>query len=344
MNADSRRPPPPRLQARAGSSPLRRLKLRQLELLVQLAHHQSLARAAAAINVTQPAATKLLQETERSLGVALFDRLPRGMRATACGEIMMRQARTVLAALDRAHEEVAAVVDGASGSVSVGSARGATAALLAPALAAVRAARPRIRMSALVDAAEILIPRLREARLDIVLGNVPASLGGPDLVFEPLLDEALAVVAGPAHPFARRRRLRWDDVAGSEWIVYPQETALRALFEGLASGSAAVEGPGAIETASVVATTMLLEDTDMLAVMPRDVAEHYARHRMVAILPLKPPVSLGVIGIVRHADRELSPAALAFVSEVRRIAAARDPRIRATASPRSRSRAASPPD
>lgn len=296
-----------------------RLKLRQLELLVHLAEHPSLARAAAAMSVTQPAATKLLHESEHALGAALFDRLPRGMRATASGEVMMRHAKAVFAALERAREEVAALAEGASGSVAVGSVRGATAALLAPALAAVRAARPGIRMSVLVDAAEIVIPRLREAKLDIVLGSVPASLAGPDLVFEPLLDEPLAVVSGTAHPFARKRGLRWRHVAKSEWIVYPQETALRPLFEGLVSGASAIHGANAIETASVVATTMLLERTDMLAIMPRDVAEHYARGGVVTVLPLKVPVSLGVIGIVRHADRELSPAALAFVAEVRRI-------------------------
>ncbi len=311
------------MTTKVDSSPLRRLKLRQLELLVQLVEHQSLARAASAMSLTQPATTKLLQETERALGVALFDRLPRGMRPTACGEIMTRHARTVLAALERARDEIAAYTDGASGTVAVGSVRGATASLLAPALAAIRAARPRVRINILVDAAEILIPRLREARLDIVLGNVPVSMGGTDLAFEPLLDEPLCVVAGPTHPLLRKKRLRWKDVAGAEWILYPQEAALRPLFEELLSGAKASEGPSAIETASVIATTMLLERTDMLAIMPRDVAEHYARRRIVRVLPLRMPVSLGLIGVVRQTDRELSPAALAFVAEVRRIAAAR---------------------
>jgi DNA-binding transcriptional LysR family regulator len=290
-----------------------RLKLRQLELLVELADHQSLAAAASAMSITQPAATKLLQEIEQTLGVALYDRLPRGMRATAYGEIMMRQARTALAALDRGREEIAAVMEGASGSVSVGSVRGATSSLLAPALASVRSSRPGVRVSVLVDAAEILIPRLREARLDIVLGNVPASLGGRDLAFEPLLEESLEVVARPGHPLTRKRALAWKDAAASEWIVYPQETALRALFEDLS---------GAIETASVVATTMMLERTDMLAVMPRDVAEHYAGRGLVQILKLKVPASLGRIGIVTHKDRKPSPAAVSFLAEVKRIASA----------------------
>jgi DNA-binding transcriptional LysR family regulator len=305
---------------------MRRMKLRQLELLVQLVEQQSLARAAGAMSITQPAATKLLREMELTLGVELFERLPRGMRATAFGEIMTRQARTALAALDRAREEISVLADGAGGSFAVGSVRGATAALLAPALAALHASRPGIRMSVLVDAAEIVIPRLREARLDIVLGNVPSSLAGPDLAFEPLVEERLAVVAGLRHPLARKRALRWKDVAGCEWIVYPQETALRPLLEALLPPVSRAEGPNAIETASVVATTMLLERTEMLAVMPRDVAEHYARGNTVTILPLKLPMTLGLIGIVRHRDRELSPAGLAFLDEVRRIAGARGKR------------------
>jgi DNA-binding transcriptional LysR family regulator len=235
---------------------------------------------------------------------------------------MTRQARTALAALDRAREEIATLTEGASGSVAVGSVRGATASLLAPAVAALHDKRPGIRISVLVDAAEIVVPRLREARLDIVLGNVPSALAGPDLVFEPLLDEPLAIVAGLHHRVARKRALRWKDVAGCEWIVYPQETALRPLLEALVPMGRA-DAPSAIETASVVATTMLLERTDMLAIMPRDVAEHYARGNTVTILPLKVPVTLGLIGVVRHRARELSPAGLAFVEEVRRIAAAR---------------------
>ena len=152
-----------------------------------------------------------------------------------------------------------------------------------------------------------------------VAGGVEAGVRHLDL--EPLLDEPQSVVAGPQHPLARRKPLSWKDVARAEWIVYPQESALQPLFDGILAGRP--ELPVAIETASVVATTMLLERTDMLAVMPRDVAEHYARRRMVAILPLTLPLLLGPIGIVRHADRELSPAALAFADEVRRLAAAR---------------------
>src|SRR5437763_538652 len=104
------------MPAGSRAASVRRLKLRHLELLVRLAEQQSLARAAAAMNVTQPAATKMLREAERVLGTALFERLPRGMRATPGGEIMTRHARTVLAALERGAEEIASFRDAQAGS------------------------------------------------------------------------------------------------------------------------------------------------------------------------------------------------------------------------------------
>ena len=57
-----------------------RLKTRQLLLLVALAEEGNIHRASEVLNMTQPAASKLLKDLEDVLGVSLFDRLPRGMR------------------------------------------------------------------------------------------------------------------------------------------------------------------------------------------------------------------------------------------------------------------------
>ena len=67
-----------------------RLKTRQLLLVVALADEGSIHRAAAALNMTQPAASKLLRELEESIGAVLFERLPRGMRPTLYGDALIR--------------------------------------------------------------------------------------------------------------------------------------------------------------------------------------------------------------------------------------------------------------
>ena len=82
-----------------------RLKTRQLLLLVALAEEGNIHRAAQVLNMTQPAASKLLKDLEDVLEVPLFERLPRGMRPTWYGETMIRHARVALASLNQAHDE-----------------------------------------------------------------------------------------------------------------------------------------------------------------------------------------------------------------------------------------------
>ena len=89
-----------------------RLKTRQLLLLVALAEEGNIHRASQVLNMTQPAASKLLKDLEDVLEVPLFDRLPRGMRPTWYGETMIRHARVVLASLNQAHEELTALKAG----------------------------------------------------------------------------------------------------------------------------------------------------------------------------------------------------------------------------------------
>ena len=89
-------------------------------LLVALAEEGNIHRAAQVLNMTQPAASKLLKDLEDVLEVTLFERLPRGMRPTWYGETMIRHARMALASLNEAHDELTALKAGRFGQVSIG--------------------------------------------------------------------------------------------------------------------------------------------------------------------------------------------------------------------------------
>ena len=69
-----------------------KLRLRHIELLDALGDTLNIHRAAPRINLSQPSTSKLLQEIEEIYGTRLFDRLPRGLRATTAGEAAIRAA------------------------------------------------------------------------------------------------------------------------------------------------------------------------------------------------------------------------------------------------------------
>src|SRR6476646_2317722 len=79
-------PAMPRSDASAALPLLGRLKLRQLALVVAIDTHRSLRKAAEAVAVTQPAATRLLHDLEAALGVPLFVRHAWGMEPTGYGD------------------------------------------------------------------------------------------------------------------------------------------------------------------------------------------------------------------------------------------------------------------
>ena len=71
------------------------------------------------------------------------------------------------------------------------------------------------------------------------------------------------------------------------------------------------------ETASTVATTVLLEASDMAAIMPASLAAHYARLGVLQVVPLALPLRVPSIHLITRRHRELSPAAQGFAHALR---------------------------
>ncbi|HEY9065534.1 MAG TPA: LysR family transcriptional regulator, partial [Burkholderiaceae bacterium] len=147
-----------------------RLKTRQLLLLVAMEEEGNIHRAAQVLNMTQPAASKLLKDLEDMLGVQLFDRLPRGMRPTWYGETMIRHARMALASLSQAHDEIDALKAGRYGQVSIGAITAPGMTLLPPAVALVKQEHPSLCISLQIETSDVLMERLSQGKLDMVVG------------------------------------------------------------------------------------------------------------------------------------------------------------------------------
>jgi DNA-binding transcriptional LysR family regulator len=75
---------------------MRRLRLRQVHLLQEIARQPSLTAAAEVLNMTQPAVSQQLADIEAALGVTLFER-GKGVHPTAYGEAALRWAAQTVA-------------------------------------------------------------------------------------------------------------------------------------------------------------------------------------------------------------------------------------------------------
>lgn len=286
-----------------------RLKTRQLMLLIAIEEEGNIHRAADVLNMSQPAASKLLKDLEDMLGVSLFERLPRGMRPSWYGESMIRYARIALSSLGAAGAEIEALKAGRAGTVSIGSIAGPAISLLPIALARIAQANPDLQVSLLVESSDVLLERLEQNRLDLMVGRLFARHDKRNLQYEALAEEDICVIARPQHPIFSLPRPGLDDLAKAMWIVPPEGSVLRHRFE-LMFQSAGLQAPQrVIGTAALLFLTKMLQESDYLAVVPLDVARHYADFGMVGIVPVELSCKMDSFGIVTRTDWLLSPGA-----------------------------------
>jgi DNA-binding transcriptional LysR family regulator len=297
-----------------------RLKTRQLLLLQALAEEGNIHRAAQVLSMTQPAASKLLKDLEDVLGVELFERLPRGMRPTWYGESMIRHARMALASLNRAHDEVQALKAGRFGQVSVGAITAPGITLLPAAVAQVKVQHPSLRVSLQIETSDVLLERIAQGRLDIMVGRLFERHDKSDLRYEAIAEEPVSALVRVGHPLLAVSRLSLRDLVGAGWIVPPAGSVLRHRWELMFQEDGLDTPENLIETGALLFVTRMLRQSDLVAVVARDVAQYYASHGVAAVLPIELPCKMDAFGLITRTDRLLSPAAEVMLRAIKQAA------------------------
>ena len=285
-----------------------RFKMRHVHLVVAVDELRSIHKAAARLRMTQPAATKLLSDLERVLGLRLFERTTRGIIPTPHGESLARHARAILGTLDHARDELAAISTGSTGKLTIGALLVVAPVLMPRALLAFKRRNPRVTVHVQEGTLGSLLPLLREGELDVVLGRLTSDFATTGLHFEHCYDEPMTVVARRGHPLGRRRGLTLGALARESWILPTPDTAYRHRIDA-AFRQSGVEPPAQlVESMSILTNTTLLQESDMLAVMPLNIARQYAKAGTLALVRVPLPLPSGPVGIITRADQAPVPA------------------------------------
>lgn len=295
------------------------LKTRHLVLLVELGRHASIVHAAEAAGLTQPGASKLIGELEHALGVALFERLPRGVVPTWYGKVLIRRAGAALAEMDAAHQEIMQGLAGFGGRVSVGSVRTPAASLVPQAVKLLKERNPRVQVALSVDTSQAMVEQLRAGELDIVVGRIPDASAAAELDFEPLADEPYSLIVRAGHPWLGRPDLALEELAGAAWILPPAgrlRDQLMALF--IARGLA--QPFDIVETLSLPLVPLLLADSDRIVALPPAQVQAALDAGQLAVLPFEANLRAEVYGIVTRKRHHRSPSAEAMLAALREAA------------------------
>ncbi|MDN5513630.1 MAG: LysR family transcriptional regulator [Pseudomonas sp.] len=268
------------------SSIFSRLRFRQLRLLIALGEQGSLIKAAELISISQPGATKALQEIETTLGAPLFVRTNRGLEANELGHCAIRYAKLIQTDLTHLREEMLGILQGHGGRLSVGVIMGAVP-FMTDALTQLLEAHPDLSVEIVEDTSARLLSLLDQGRLDLAICRTSISRQPEHYDCIDVRDETLAVVANRDHPLAGRAQLELADLADSRWVVYSANMPMRLSLEREFQQAGLRFPLQLLETTSAFTTLSLLQkNPELVALLSTDVARFCTGFGMTCILPL----------------------------------------------------------
>jgi DNA-binding transcriptional LysR family regulator len=207
---------------------------RHLANLLAIATHGSFNRAAAALNISQPALSKSIALLEHRLGVPVFDRTTRGSTLTAAGQILLRRARSLEMLIGDAEAEVHLQAGGIDGPLRVGATPSVMLDLMPAVMQKITQGRGACSISVVEGLDDHMMPALLKGEIDLLIGPVGGLRPPPDAVIEmPLCDDPFRLAVGPGHALAGRDSVTLADLAGEAWVLPMPGSLFHRHVEGL---------------------------------------------------------------------------------------------------------------
>lgn len=298
-----------------------RLRLKHLELFRQVCALQSLRKAAQAANMTQPAATKLVQELEEMFGLPLFHRDRRGLRPTAQGEALRRHVDVVMADVGNMYADAHLFAAGGTGLIRLGIIPSLSSALLARSVNALVAAHPRASIQMRESSTDELLEALAANQLDAMFGRVLHAGSAGALRITKVYTEAFEIVCASTHPLARRRSVTWQQLCVQPWVL-PASGPLREMSEDLFTAQGVLRPRVAVGSGSFHQTRHVIASGAMLGILPRSIALQGRADGDLVVLRTGQGLTFPPISLIARKDIERSPLLIEFEQIVLRTTAA----------------------
>ena len=278
-----------------------------LRAFVTVGELQSFAAAAKALHLSQPALSRRIAHLEDVLGVRLFDRTTRSVGVTLLGGLFLGEMRGLVEDLDRSVLSLRDAADLEAGDVTIGCVFSAVHHFLPPVIRAFREKHPQVLVRIIEEGADEVLASVKHGEADLAVNYI--GMQDPEIEFAPLLKEPYVLACPANHPLARRRSVRWEELAQQPLARVSHASRNRLFIDQALAELPPLPRP-TIEVRHVSTLIGLVESGLGLAVVPK------------LTLPLKPAAVVGVkldkpvvnrtLAIIRRRGRSLSPAATAF--------------------------------
>src|SRR5262245_15794424 len=298
----------------------RRIRLRDLHILLAVVQNKSMAKAAEHLAVSKPVVSKVIADLEHVLGVRLLERDRNGAEPTMYGSALLKRGLAVFDELREGVKDIELLADPAAGEVRVGSIVPLAASLISAVIDRVSRRYPRMTFQLMTAGTDALYRELRQRNVDLLIARRLGSPAEEHESFEFLFDDPYVVVAAAHHPWARRRRIALAELATGSWVLPPPDSPPGSIArEAFRAGGIDYPRVTVVATTPEVRTS-LLQTGRFLTIFSTSALRFPARRSELKVLPVELPLARAAIGIVTLKNRTLSPVAKLFIEHAREVA------------------------
>jgi DNA-binding transcriptional LysR family regulator len=284
--------------------------VRQLEIFLSIAELRSFTDAGRTLNVSQPALSRTIRQTEAAVGARLFDRDTRNVELTPAGRALIPIAKRIVGEFESSFGELAQFVNGNVGQIAIAALPSIAASILPEAIRQFRCNRPKVDILIHDGMSHAITEAINEGKVEIGVGARPST--SDRVIYRPLLSDDFVLVCRNDDPLVDRRKAAWSIFQGRPFVAMIDSSSVRALTDAtfLQLG---LEVKPLYECAHIATAGNLIAAGLGISALPRLTLPLIASNAVTAI-PLERPAIKRSIGIITRPGRSLSPAAECFLA------------------------------
>jgi DNA-binding transcriptional LysR family regulator len=296
----------------------RRLKLRDLRILMTVVECGTMGKAAERLSISQPVVSKAIADLEHALGVRLLDRSQRGVEPTPYGRALVKHGIAIFDEMRQGIEEIEFLSDPTAGEVRIGATDEVSAAIVAPVIDRLSRQYPRMTFHVVSGVPAPLRLELAARNVDFVIARFARPVG-EEYSEEILFHDELVVVAGPNNPLTRHRKVELAELLSEPWVLDPLNTDFGAM-QAEVFRSAGLDPPRlTVASPSITLRNQLLATGRFLTVVVGFSLLLPRKHPGLKAVPVKLHNPRQPVGITALKSRSLSPVAQMFIESVREL-------------------------
>jgi len=298
----------------------RRIRLRDLHILLAVVQCKSLATAAQHLAISRPVVSKAIADLEHVLGVRLLERDRHGAEPTIYGAALLKRGAIVFDALRESVKDIEFLADPTAGEVRIGCHPFLAPTFITAVIDRFSQRYPRIVFRLVATQAEILYRELNERNVDLLVAQRLGPLADEKLGFEIVYDDAYVVIAGAQNPLVRRRRIKLAELVNESWALPPPESVLGSIAMKAFRATGLDYPRTTVFTSPAEPRISLVATGRFLTILPGSALRFPTNRPDVKVLPIELPLPRMPVGIVTLRDRMLAPIGQLFIEHAREVA------------------------